>query len=490
MSDFNLVEEPWIPVRTLDGTHRMVSLEALFQAPATLADLDCAPHERISLMRLLVCITQAELGAPASSDGWEDFGHDLETRVPAYLRRPDIFPHFNLFGDGPRFLQVRIPENNEPVDASKLIPHLATGNNSTLLDHEGGTGSRYLTPAQLALALLSFQCFYPLYGAGYKGRGPCVDGNMLHTLILGLNLRETIFSNCLSRDWIDSFFPPHGMGHPIWELPDDPKQAEGLAIRSYLGRLVPRHRDLCLKPDSSGFWLRQKSWEYPRFEEFREPSATVVVITKNDVNKRKLLPARLDKAVWRDLHVMTMLRQSSAEEARAPLVLQVHHARLGQNAQLWTGALVTDLKAKILDTIESTFTVPLQLFQREGQALYHRGVDHAEIVSQKLYGAVKQYGQSLKQEDSAALGTAQRHYWHALEQKVEVLLDLVRQPASMTENFGESSDPWTVAVHQAVLTAYRRACPCQEPRQRKAYATGLKILPALPTKPKLQEATP
>ncbi|MGL4398332.1 MAG: type I-E CRISPR-associated protein Cse1/CasA, partial [Luteolibacter sp.] len=107
MTDFNLITHPWIPVRWLDGHHSSVGLEELFRRAADIADLDAVPHERISLIRLLVCITQAALGAPADLYGWEDFGGDLEEAVPAYLARAEIFPHFNLFGDGPRFLQCK-----------------------------------------------------------------------------------------------------------------------------------------------------------------------------------------------------------------------------------------------------------------------------------------------------------------------------------------------------------------------------------------------
>jgi CRISPR system Cascade subunit CasA len=477
MDPFNLIDSPWIPVRYLDGTFRRVSLATLFCEAAQIADLNAVPHERISLMRLLVCITQAELGAPESPDQWNDFGHDLETRVPAYLHRPDIHPHFNLLGEGPRFLQVEVPRNSDPVGSSKLIPHLATGNNSTLLDHEASLPNRALLLEDLAAALLAFQCFYPLYGAGYKGRGPCVDGNMIHTLVMGDDLRAAILSNCLTQDYIREYFPKVGMGRPLWELNPTAGDFIEKATGSYLGRLVPRHRSLWLLDNGTGFHLAQEGMEYPRYEQAREASATVVVTKKNDVEERRLLPARLEKSIWRDLHMMTVIRQSTNDEARAPLVLHCQVQRLGSEIAIWSGALVTDLKAKILDTVESSFSVPYGMFSEHGRILYANGVQHAEVQSNHLYGAVRQYGAAMKNENPPT-ELAKQHYWNTLEARSGILLDLVRHldREPVTENFGEGNDPWTQAVRAAAHDAYEKVCPRQTPRQIQAYAAGIKFL--------------
>ncbi len=484
MNSFNLIDEPWIPVRDLNGANRLVGLETLFCEASSIADLDCPPHERISLMRLLVCITQAELGAPESAGDWNGFGDDMETRIPAYLKRLDIHPYFNLFGEGPRFLQVSISADSEPVSASKLVPHLATGNNPTLLDHEGGNESRTLAPARLATALLAFQCFYPLYGAGYKGKGPCVDGNMVHTLVVGKNLKESILSNCLTSEWINDQFGQYGMGKPIWELNPSADDFESIATRSYLGRQVPRHRNLQLLDDGTGFLLQKEGLEYPRFEESREPTATVVVITKNNAQERRLLPARLDKAVWRDLHTLTVLRHGRGEEARAPLNLQAQWQRMGAEVQIWVGALVTDLKAKIHDTMESSITIPSVMFDDVGHSRYEAGVAYADAQSNQLYGAVKQYGATMKNE-SPPTDEAKQHYWNALEQKSKILLEIVRHPEVLQgQSFGEGNDSWTSAVRAAARAAYEHVCPRQTPRQLQAYAAGLKVLPLKSAKKK------
>src|ERR1700747_1766644 len=103
MIQFNLVDSPWLPVRDHSGGPRILSLLELFQSPGEFADLDLRPHERVSVLRLLVCITQAAPGAPADSEDWNTFGNDLSDQATAYLLKWNFA--FNLFGDGPRFIQ-------------------------------------------------------------------------------------------------------------------------------------------------------------------------------------------------------------------------------------------------------------------------------------------------------------------------------------------------------------------------------------------------
>lgn len=471
---FNLVTDPWVPVRYPDKSD-LVSLETLFMEAEKIVDLDCVPHERISIIRLLVCITQSVFEPPEDSDEWDGYGDGMETTIPKYLNGADILPHFELFGDGPRFLQVSFDKKPDPVSASKLIPHLATGNNATLFDQEGGTSNRSFGAPILAKALLVFQCFYPLYGAGYKGKGPCVDGNMLHTVILGANLLEIIKLNCLDERLIRIKFSMEGIGRPIWELDASDPEFEAVATQSYLGRLVPMHRSLWFLDDSSGFYLRKDGLIYPTFESFIESTATVVLRKKKDAVERRLLPARLDKAIWRDLHAITVLRESE-NELRAPLNLQSHGHEFSEEVPLWIGALVTDLKAKILDVLESRITVPEAMFGRDGRELYQNGILWAETQSNQLYGAVKRYGASLM-NDKPPTDLAKQYYWTALEGSVDRLLSIVKDPDLLGGRpFGEGNDAWSDAVWVAARDAFERVCPRQTPRQLQAFATGLKSL--------------
>ena len=81
----NLISDPWIPVRWTNGPPDTVSLTRLFEQCSEISDLSVPTHERISIMRLLICLTQASLPPPPSSDDWDDWGETLESAVPSYL---------------------------------------------------------------------------------------------------------------------------------------------------------------------------------------------------------------------------------------------------------------------------------------------------------------------------------------------------------------------------------------------------------------------
>lgn len=478
--NFNLTTSPWIPVRDHRGHSQVVSLLELFRSPTEWADLDLRPHERVSVMRLLICVTQGALGAPMDAEGWADFGGDFTPKTVAYLEK--WVAAFDLLGPGPRFLQRRPAKVGEPAMISKLVPHLASGNNPTNFDHGGGL-QRPMEPGQLAVALLTFQNFYPLYGAGFKGRGPCVDGNMLHTLLRGVNLRQIILNNCLDEEVIVDRLG--GMGRPVWEQwPTGPgdKPAVENARRTYLGRLVPFHRTVWICENRSEVLVSQEGWDYPAFEEYQEPTATVITNTKGESRQ---LWAACDRAIWRDLHALTVLGTSANSKAGGPMVLKSHqNATNPQSADIWTGALVTDGKAKILDTVESVFRLESRLFTDVGRGIYEAGVVYTLVRLKHLGDAVRAYGKAMKHE-SPPIPAAERHYWHALDRESAELLRVSGDSSIGDLKFGGASrDPWTARVRKALLAAYEHACPRDTPRQIEAFAHGLRALHPLPGKPK------
>jgi len=472
MNPFNLVENPWIPVRYRDGRNALVSLETAFRDALQIADLDCPPHERISLMRLLVCITQAELGAPETPDDWGDFGGDLESRAPAYLRRADIFPHFNLFGDGPRFLQAKVDESAEPYLASQMVFHFSTGNTHTHLDHEGGT-ERKFSEAFLARTILTYQNFFVggSMASKIKGNGPCLK--LLHAMLKGRDLKKTIILNCVDEETLSG--SEIAIGRPSWE-----DSSQGANCASLLGRLVPLQCCLRLPPDCVHAWI-EDGLAYPEYPAAREPSATITV--KKD--ERYLLRADLSRGIWKDLHLILQTRATNAQSQSAPLSLQSHLEHLGdESSSIWLSELYKAKDAKIVDVLESFFSIPLAMFTDTGRARYEAGVHFADERSNQLDGAVKQYGKALKNE-SPPTDAAKHHFWHALDQQSGTLLEIIRTPAIMDgKSFGEGADPWTLAVRHAAKDAYDAVCPRQTPRQLQAYAAGLKVLNPKPKKKK------
>lgn len=475
--NFNLTSDPWIPVRYLDGRSASVSLHQLFTESAAIADLAVPPHERISILRLLVCMTQATLGAPDTSDDWDGWGNDLEPRVSDYLTKWN--EHFNLMGEGKRFLQTPIKDDKD-YPTAQIVPHFSTGNNPTLLDHVGDE-NRELAPAFIARAMLAYQNHFVggSLASKVKGNGPALKA--LHTFLIGGTLRETILLNCMDTETLH----PSSLGKPVWE---------GGGKFDYLARLAPAPCMLWLVKGGTRICIDQGT-VYPDFEatEVRESSSTVIVGKRGGVETPVLLRANIGKGIWRDLHLMTVLREGGS---KAPLTFRSHldADAAPPEVTFWSGELIKAKDAKILDAVESFFTVPFELFGENGQIRYQSGVTHAEDFSKRIYGAVRTYYATLKQ-DSAPTDSAQRHFWNTLDQQSEILLQLLKGAGTADDSmgsaeFGKGPDPWTTAVRAAANAAYEATCPRGNPRQHQAYAAGLRVLRPLPKKVKTTTRKP
>jgi len=492
MTTMNLTRDPWIPALRADGSRDFFSLHALFAEAHTLRDLAAKPHERIALMRLLLCVTHSALDGPGDEHAWRECRPEIQPRVRAYLDQWQSA--FELFGDGPRFLQLANLQPGKDTDegnaATKLDLALATGNTTTLFDNDAGA-SRRIDPARCALNLLTFQCFSPCGrigiarwnghdtgGKGSSNHAPAAPSSMLHTFLLGSTLLETIAHNLLTRELV-SYNVTKGWGQPVWELPigqATDTAAIANATLTYLGRLVPLSRAIRLDSAGGGIVLAN-GFDYPIFPAYRETTATIV--TRKD--ELGVLPASTGRGIWRQLHAITIKRRAEADQTSGPLALTLNS--LDHATTLWIGALVTD-KAKIEDVVESTYTVPPALFDPFGRRFYESGVKHAEEKDSSLSKAIGAYAGSLK-IDSPAYDIARQHFWTRVEQSLAHLF-AVAEKLTPTDQLAAS--PWGKAVHAAACSAYERTCPRRTPRQIQAYALGLRHLYFSASAPKTKKA--
>ena len=173
----NLTTDAWIPVIGAGGVRRTLSLREMFASSREIRKLAVQPHEKIALLRLLICITQVALDGPEDREVWETCRDDIPAHVEAYLEKWRA--SFDLFGDGPRFLQVpglKVPElkagkkkskgnlaSDEEITgnpATKLDLMLASGKTPSVFDNAAAP-FRQVDMSRLALTLLTFQCFSP-----------------------------------------------------------------------------------------------------------------------------------------------------------------------------------------------------------------------------------------------------------------------------------------------------------------------------------------
>jgi CRISPR system Cascade subunit CasA len=377
-------------------------------------------------------------------------------------------------------------EEEEGTAASKLDFALATGNNPTLFDNQAATElPRVFEPADLALMLITFQCFSPggrigvalwngkeTPGKGSSGHAPCSPSAMLHAFLRGKNVLETITANLVTEATVRQNYGK-SFGHPVWEkFPASFQDQDAIenATTTFLGRLMPLARAILLKPDGAGLVLAN-GLDYPTPPEFKpEPSATL--IPKSDGKGHVLLGASSARALWRELPALAVKRRSDG--AGGPLVLSQYED--DRDVDLWIGALVTD-KASILDAVESVFHIPARMFSDGGQAIYADEVKQAVRVSQALGDACKSYRQflELKPQEYPEKRVAERRYWTEAEQRAPLLLEHLRLPEG-SEEAAKVLTEWRKALWKAAFSALEASCPSETARQQRAYALALREL--------------
>jgi CRISPR system Cascade subunit CasA len=256
------------------------------------------------------------------------------------------------------------------------------------------------------------------------------------------------------------------------------------ANRTYLGRLTPLARTIRLADDCRSLILAN-GLEYGTYAEdgWREPSATVVTRTVKKQPTRVVLSASIDKAVWRELHALTV---KGAGQVGGPAVLQNIS---GEDAfDLWVGALVAD-QAKPVDTIESVFHVPAAMLTETSQMVYEKGVRLAEATEFRVKRAVSVYHKELgdnldrpemRKRRQQIQSSAASQFWTDVEQAVPRLMEVAAAPESLGLNSEWHKTAWGQSVWRATRAAYEHACPHETPRQIRAYALGLQTLFAAP----------
>lgn len=501
---FNVAFDPWIPVVTNEGRRELVSLVVALTEGERFTDLAVRPHERVSLMRLFLCIAHAALNGPKDHAEWLEVPERLPQAARGYLK--DWKDSFELFhkekpwlqvsglsksADGAGFLDDGDVADWTPV--SKLNFMYATGNNSTLFDHVGE--GRSIALSDIVLSMLSFQCFSPgglisqVYWKGSQSKktsrdAPCVPASMVHAFLRGHTLLATIHLNLPTHEDIKRSYQ-RDIGKPVWEkLPASMNDSLSIenATTTYLGRLVPMTRLIRLH-DRGDRMLLGDGLVYPTFVDgfSPEPTATVVIRQRNNKQERALLPYRPAKAVWRELAAVIVKR--NAQGLGGPLCLKA--IQDDEDADLIVAALARD-QATIVDTSESVFHVPAKLRSAVGVVQYEEEVKHAEDRASKLNWAVETYRKVMdagwEQRAKASRGDkvklhaqATTHYWTTVEKNLSLLMAHIKFLG--TDEARPARDEWRKMLISAARDAYSVACGQETPRQIKAFAEGWGRLP-------------
>lgn len=340
---FQLLDERWIPVESVDGAFYEVGLLEAFERAADLRRIvHASPLVTVSLYRLLFAVHHRAV--PVTNDNewidlWDSAASHME--VAPYLEQ---WRHrFDLFSETEPFWQVPdLSDELETMSWAKLAAELNDNNNKVLFDHTRTKDKRPLaTPAQVARLLVACQMLS--VGAGNSPTGYNLNAVLATSLLVipeGETLRDTLLANARVRLTKDDL--------PIWEQPV-PKAADILDANSqrpartypYVGlatRLTWLTRAIrILPPDDSGFvesliFGAGRRPEVP--DGYRDPWVAYRVSKEG-----KWVPQRLDpaRAIWRDLQAIA-IKTDDDQRAVAPVLASLGAIKDGDRPfpESWT----------------------------------------------------------------------------------------------------------------------------------------------------------
>lgn len=207
--EYNLLDEPWIPVRLIDGTITDVGLLELLRRTTDIADLACElPTQSIAIQRLILAIAY-RVATPRDARDWArqwDDGAPTEQMIEYLERWRD---RFYLFGG--RFPFMQVADLRTAKDAvsglEKLIADVPNGEQFFTTRH--GRALACIPPSEAARWLVHAQAYDPSgirSGAvgdsqvkGGKGYpiGPAWCGHLGLVWLKGKDLDETLVLNLI-----------------------------------------------------------------------------------------------------------------------------------------------------------------------------------------------------------------------------------------------------------------------------------------------------
>ncbi len=197
---------------------------------------------------------------------------------------------------------------------------------------------------------------------------------------------------------------------------------------------------------------------YPSFREVAISTQIRKVKGKEQSTPVMMSPRR---AIWRELHCIVIKNKG---DLAGPIIWGKFDG--GQDVDLWTGALCCN-KSKIIDSIESSLSVPSSMFGEIGRKSYENGVLLASQWDSTLVFAIKTYAETLGIDPKTIKKMAEAasmHFWTDVESGVSILLD---QVAAFNK-----TDAWSNFVGRRATDAYEISCPHSTPRQIEAFSKG------------------
>ncbi|PJK08193.1 type I-E CRISPR-associated protein Cse1/CasA [Lysobacteraceae bacterium NML120232] len=478
---FNLLDEPWLPVRLADGSIKNVSLlEAFRRSGEIVALAETAPPNLVAQYRLLLAILHRAL-TRRHPQGWKDKdrarwwreGLPIEAIV-AYLEY--WRERFWLFHPEYPFMQVAALGEAEET-RGKLKPWTqislasASGNTPVLFDHAWDDAPSAITPAAAISALLGLMQFTP-GGLVKVFRDSDKAGALANTaavLPVGENLAQTLLL-CL-HPWQEHDDLPSWERAVLTtlELCANPVMASGSN-----DRYTRQSRAVLLRSESDGLvrWLHFSAGF--ALEKGNAPDPMNCLLGKVDENsgeiKWRTLGFSDNRSFWRDLSALAPNPAGTSQPAAVLSYAAALHDEINPFNSVFQPVLVAGIAnspkkaAKLERWRTERIVLPLMLLKDADKALYLRKlVQKAET----LFGEAKALAVRMLAEIMPAPGDNKDPYKNANAQldvssfsasyfaQAERYLPEVLQQLGLGE-FAQATQSWNQALRDSAMAAWRQ----------------------------------
>lgn len=337
MSEFNLIDERWIPCIDLRGKPVEYGIhETLLKAHELREICDDSPLVTVAIHRLLLAILYRAHDGPRAFTAWKSMyslvGFDKQV-VGCYLTQWK--ERFDIFSDDRPFYQMASLETKVPVPVNRLATECASGNNATLFDHSDDEIEANWTQVQAVRHLVACQSFALGFGKSGNAKIGGVEEALpysadaialrgMNIWLQGTNLFETLSVNLVPIDDVSA---------PPWELEASNAYRDRLQDKSrkavtslgVVDRLTWQSRLIRLIPN--GNTVSRIYYTQGRSADKSAGDPMKVYRTSKDEGI-SALSLSSGKAAWRDAHSILTIPSAGSNEQRPECFNLVARARL------------------------------------------------------------------------------------------------------------------------------------------------------------------
>lgn len=477
MKSYNLLDEPWLPVRYTDGQVREIGLLQLFADAGRIAALaETAPPNLIALYRLLLAITHRALTLQSGSWTAKEVVRYFREGLPveaihAYLEH--WRERFYVFHPEYPFMQVALlataeETRNKSKPWTQIALESSNGNAPVLFDHAVDTQPSSMPVARLICQMLGFLQYTP-GGLVKTLRDSDKAGALANTaavLPMGKILAQTL---CLALHPAKT----DSVGDlPAWEkaqpeisaLRGEPTLASGTNDRyTRLSRAV-----LLLADDETGRTVSQIRFAAGlALADDEHAPDTMASYRAGSVGMVRLGFSE-GRAIWRDLP--SLIPDASGKHALPAAVLGYANVLLDKlgDDDPWLNVMVLGLasdQAKLLRWRVHCFELPQRLlaqpdagellrgYLRESEELYASLRKTASIMLAKAMPDPDHKDTRSRARTLFDNGPTAAAYFSTLERRLPVLLEILA-----TDQVGQADGYWSASRLEAAEMAWSAVC--------------------------------